>query len=306
MDNNTLGNSGLNVSQIGAGQAALAQESLDDMTAVEETLSGALDAGINFFDTAECYLDSEEMLGRAISHRRSEFALATKCGHTRGATQPAWSADDIAASVDESLRRLRTDHVDLLQLHTCGVDVLEKGEAIEAVQRARDAGKTRFIGYSGDNEAARWAVDSGIFDTLQVSFNLADQRPRSGLLQAAKKRGMGTIIKRPLANAAWGAAASPTAGYKWGPDYADEYWRRAQIIAAEGPIDGLPDDGIAAALGFVFAHPEVDVALVGTRNPVHMRSNITLLERGVSIPGRALAELYRRWDELDDGWVGKN
>jgi aryl-alcohol dehydrogenase-like predicted oxidoreductase len=303
LETRLLGSTGLKVSAIGGGLAALAQESLDDLTAVERTLSAALDSGINFLDTAECYLDSEEMLGRAISHRRDEFFLATKCGHTRGAEQDAWSVGEIAASVEESLRLMRTDHVDLLQLHTCGLDVLERGEAIEAVQRAKESGKTRFIGYSGDNEAARWAVDSGMFDTLQLSFNLADQRPRLGLLASAKKQGVGTIIKRSLANAVWGAAASPTAGYKWGADYGDEYWRRAQALAAPGPIAGLPDDGVAVSLGFVFAHPEVDIALVGTRNPDHMRSNIALMERGVSIPDSALHELYRRWDDLDDDWV---
>jgi aryl-alcohol dehydrogenase-like predicted oxidoreductase len=305
LETTILGNTGLTVSRIGGGLAALAQESLDDLTAVEDTLAAALDSGINFLDTAECYLDSEEMLGRAMSHRRDEFVLATKFGHTRGAGESAWSPDDIANSVDESLRRLRTDHVDLLQLHSCDLDVLKKGDAIEAAQRAREAGKTRFVGYSGDNEAAAWAVDSGAFDTLQVSFNLADQGPRHGLLKAAKAKGMGVIIKRPLANAAWGSVASPTAGYKWGADYADEYWRRARIMAAPGLIDGLPEDGVAAALGFVFAHDEVDIALVGTRNPAHMRSNIALLERGVGIPESAVEELYRRWDKFDDNWAGQ-
>jgi aryl-alcohol dehydrogenase-like predicted oxidoreductase len=306
LETTVLGNTGLTVSRIGCGLAALAQESLDDLTAVEETLSGALDAGINLLDTAECYLDSEEMLGRAMSHRRDEFVLATKCGHTRGAEEPAWTPDQITSSIEESLRRLRTDHVDLLQLHSCDLDVLKKGDAIEAVQRAREAGKTRFVGYSGDNEAAAWAVESGAFDTLQVSFNLTDQGPRTGLLAAAKANGMGVIIKRPIANAVWGKAVSPTAGYKWGADYADEYLRRAKIIAGPGPIPGLPDDGVAAALGFVFAHAEVDIALVGTRNPAHMLYNIALLESGVGIPDSAVQELYRRWDSFDDGWVGRN
>ncbi len=305
METTILGNTGLTVSRIGGGLAALAQESLDDLTAVEGTLAAALDSGINLLDTAECYLDSEEMLGRAVGHRRSEFVLATKCGHTRGAAESAWSQEEITSSVEESLRRLRTDHVDLLQLHSCGLDVLERGEAIEAVERAKDSGKTRFVGYSGDNEAAAWAVDSGVFDTLQWSFNLTDQGPRLGLLTAAKEKGMGVIIKRPLANAAWGSAASPTAGYKWGADYADEYWRRARIMAGPGPIPGLPQDSVAAAVGFVFAHDEVDIALVGTRNPAHMRSNLALLERGVGIPESAVEELYRRWDNFNDNWVGQ-
>ena len=293
------------MTRLGLGLSAIAQETLDDLTAVERTLAAALDSGINFFDTAECYLDSEEMVGRAISPRRDEFFLATKCGHSPDGEEPAWTAEEIDYSVDRSLKRLRTGHVDLLQLHSCSVEVLEKGDAIAAVQRAKQAGKARFIGYSGDNDGAAWAVDGGLFDTLQVSFNLADQRPRLGLLEAAKKQGMGVIAKRPIANSAWGSPVSPTAHLRWGPDYGDEYWRRVQLMAALGPIDGMPEDRIAMSLGFVFAHPQVDTAIIGTRNPDHMRSNVKMVGAGVDIPGTVLDELYRRWDRLDDGWEGQ-
>lgn len=305
----TLGRTGLEVSRLGIGLAAIAQETLDDMKSVERVLVTALESGINFFDTAECYHDSEEMVGRAISARRDDFILATKCGHTLSDDGvdlvPAWSRAEITASIDLSLRRLRTDHVDLLQLHTCDLDVLQKGEALEAAQRAREAGKTRFIGYSGDNEAAMWAVESGLFDTLQVSFSVADQGPRKGLLKAAKANDMGVIVKRPIANGAWGSAANPTANLRWGPEYGDEYWRRTQAMAALGPIEDAPENRIAMSLGYVFAHPEVDTAIVGTRNEAHMRSNIALVESGVSIPEPVMAELYRRWDELGDGWTGQ-
>jgi aryl-alcohol dehydrogenase-like predicted oxidoreductase len=299
----------MEVSRLGIGLAAIAQETLEDIASVERVLTAALDSGINFFDTAECYHDSEEMVGRAISARRDEFYLATKFGHNlsedRKKTMPAWSAAEISASVDRSLKRLRTDHVDLLQLHTCDLDELQKGEVIEAAQRARDAGKTRFIGYSGDNEPAMWAVESGIFDTLQTSFNLTDQRPRLGLLKAAKGQDMGVIIKRPIANGAWGSAANPTANLRWGPDYGDVYWRRGKAMTELGPIQDAPEDRIAMSLGFLFGHAEVDTAIVGTRNIGHLKSNIELVESGVSVPESVTAELYRRWDQLDDDWVGQ-
>jgi aryl-alcohol dehydrogenase-like predicted oxidoreductase len=305
----TLGRTGLEVSRLGIGLAAIAQESLEDIASVEKVLTAALESGINFFDTAECYHDSEEMVGRAISARRDEFYLATKFGHSLSEdgqkVAPAWSAREINASIGQSLKRLRTDHVDLLQLHTCDLDVLQKGEAIEAAQRARDAGKTRFIGYSGDNEPAMWAVESGIFDTLQVSFNLTDQRPRLGLLEAAKRHDMGVIVKRPIANGAWGSVANPTANLRWGPDYGDVYWRRGRAMTEMGPIEGAPHDRIAMSLGFLFGHPEVDTAIVGTRNVGHLKSNIELVKSGVAVPESVMAELYRRWDSLDDGWVGQ-
>lgn len=305
MERRTLGRTDMEVSRLGCGLAAIAQETLDDLGAVERTLLTALDRGINFFDTAECYLDSEEMVGRVISGRRPEFFLATKCGHSPDGERDEWTAQGIAASIDRSLRRLRTDYVDLLQLHSCDLATLKRGEAIEALVRARQAGKTRFIGYSGDNEMAQWAVESGVFDTCQVSFSLVDQRPRFDLLQLARERRVGVIAKRPIANGAWGSPASPTAHLRWGADYGDEYWRRSQAMASLGPLLAAPEDAVALALGFVFAHPQVDTAILGTRNPDHMRANIVLVEGGLSLDESVVHELYRRWDELDDGWLGQ-
>ena len=127
-------------------------------------LNTALDNGVNLLDTAACYGNSEELIGDAVSSRRDEYILATKAGHAAGdETGEAWTGPTVARSIDRSLRRLKTDHVDIVQLHSCDVDVLEKGEVIRALEDAREAGKTRFISYSGDEEAAAWAVDSGIF-----------------------------------------------------------------------------------------------------------------------------------------------
>ena len=144
-------------------------------------------------------------IGDAVSHRRDEYILATKAGHAAGDEKgEAWTGPTVTRSIDRSLRRLKTDRVDIVQLHSCGVDVLEKGEVIRALEDAREAGKTRFISYSGDNEAAAWAVGSGIFATLQTTLNLVDQNARRGLLEAAHNAGMGVIIKRPIANGIWG------------------------------------------------------------------------------------------------------
>ena len=304
MESRRLGKTGLLVSRLGAGLAAIGEEeSLEHIEKVASVLNAALDGGLTFYDTAECYFDSEEMVGRTISRRRDEFVLATKCGHgDSGLDSDAWSYDAILASIDRSLKRLRTDWLDLVQLHSCGLDVLERGDCIRALQDAKQKGKTRFIGYSGDNEAAMWAVESDQFDTLQTSFSLADQRPRHGLLVEAKKRDMGVIAKRPIANGAWGTKTSPSGDLKHQKWYADEYFKRCQAIVAEAPIPGDPGDGVLFALGFVFAHDEVDTAIVGTRNPDHMRANIERLER-LPLPSEAVEELRRRWDKLDDGWT---
>ena len=311
METRILGNTGLEVSRLGIGLAAIGEEeTFDTIKTVEVVLKTALDQGITFFDTAECYFYSEEMVGQSISDRRSEFLLATKCGHPAGLQESGeydidWSIEGILLTLDRSLKRLKTDYVDLLQLHSCGVEVLEQGEVIAALTKARDAGKTRFIGYSGDNEAAQWAVDSGHFDTLQTSFSLADQRPRNGLLQKAKAQGLGVIAKRPIANTAWGSPNSPTARLKFDPNYGDEYWKRTQAMAALGPINIPLNDRILMSLGFVMAHEEIDTAIVGTRNPEHLRSNIDLFNNHLPIDDAVIKDLYKRWNELDDGWIGQ-
>ena len=308
MEMTTLGNTGLRISRLGVGLAAIGEElTLDDIGQVDRVLNAALDGGINFLDTAACYFHSEEMVGRTIAHRRDEYILATKCGHVRGGLSgEPWAAQTIKDSIDRSLARMKTDHLDLVQLHSCSVEVLEHGEATEALLEAKRAGKTRFVGYSGDNEAASWAVESGLFDTLQTSFSVADQHARTRLFGPAEARGMGIIIKRPIANAAWGAKGSPTASHKFLPTYGDEYFRRCQLMAQRGPVPGEPDDRILAALGFALAHPEVDTAILGTRTPDHMAANIELAESGLPISREFVDELHRRFDEAEDGWVQRN
>ncbi len=120
------------------------------VTEVDRLLGQALDAGINVIDTAECYGQGEELIGQAVGHRRSEYYLFTKCGHASGFDLPDWSPRLLEQSIERSLQRLKTDHLDLIQLHSCSEDTLRQGEVIEVLQQARAAGKTRYIGYSGD------------------------------------------------------------------------------------------------------------------------------------------------------------
>jgi aryl-alcohol dehydrogenase-like predicted oxidoreductase len=193
------------------------------------------------------------------------------------------------------LRRLRTEHLDVVHLHSCSIEVLERGDVIQVLQDAKRAGKTSHIGYSGDNEAAIWAVESGLFDTLQTSFNLVDQQARSRLFSKVEQEGMGLIAKRPIANAVWDAETSPS-------DYAAEYYRRARAMSKEGAVPGAPDDPILLALGFVLAHTPVDTAIVGTRDPEHMRANIRMVEERLPLAEEAVQALQRRFDELGERW----
>ena len=294
METRRLGRTGLEVSRLGFGLASIASGDArgKDVSDAARVLEAALDAGINFLDTAAGYGNTEELIGKTVAHRRQEYVLATKFPGALGAAE-------IAESIDRSLRRTKTDHLDILQLHSPEpqVDLLTLGvdSIVEAMLRAKEAGKTRFLGYSGDNEASRWAVGSGVFDTLQTSFNLLDQQARKGLFAEAKDRDMGIIVKRTVAMGLWGkGAGTPT----YGNFPHEAYLERAQSMAQDGPIAGATDDPIALSMGFVFAHPEVDTALVGTTNLSHLRSNIELVESGVSITAEVVDELYERFDRF--------
>jgi aryl-alcohol dehydrogenase-like predicted oxidoreductase len=308
MEYRTLGTTGLHVSTLGFGGAELGYDSVPQPE-VERLLGAALDAGLNAIDTAACYLDSEEKIGRALAGRpRDSYHLFTKCGHASGLDLPDWAPELVEASLDRSLRRLKTDHVDLLQLHSCSAEDLRRGDLIDALERMRDAGKTRFIGYSGDREDARYAVESGRFDTLQTSVNLADQEAVDLTLPLARERGMGVIAKRPLANVAWRIGQPPEDGHEDSvldkDGYGDEYARRFEALDYAF-VDGPLQDAVAVALRFTLSVPGVDTAIVGTTKPGRWQQNANLLAAG-PLPERTYESIRQRWREVvDEGWVGQ-
>lgn len=286
-----FGKTGLEITRLGFGSARIGEEGVEEAQ-IETVLNTLLDIGINFVDTAACYTRSEELIGKFISGRRDEYVLVTKCGHvTGGAEGEAWSREIIGESIDRSLRRLKTDCVDLMQLHSCSTEVLRAGDAVDEVMRAKAAGKMRFVGYSGDGENALEAIRMGVFDTLQTSFNIVEQKALPEILPAAKAAGLGVIAKRPVANNAVGRAESPYS-------YADVYWDRAQQI--EIP-EGAPEDPFALALRFTLSHDAIDTAIVGTNNPEHMRKNIETVGEGPLDQG-ILESFYAQFQALGDDW----
>jgi len=124
MEKRQLGKTDMNVSVLGFGGAEIGYEGATS-DIVEKLLNSALDAGLNLVDTAECYESSEELIGQTVSHRREDFYLFTKCGHPRGVGSENWSKRSILESIERSLRRLKTDRVDLVQLHSCSEAVLK-------------------------------------------------------------------------------------------------------------------------------------------------------------------------------------
>jgi Predicted oxidoreductases (related to aryl-alcohol dehydrogenases) len=298
MEKRRLGKTDMNVSVLGFGGSEIGYENATRET-VGELLNSALDAGLNVIDTAECYHNSEELIGHTVSHRRKEFYLFTKCGHPHGYGERAdWSKDSILGSIERSLRRLKTDTVDLVQLHSCSEAELKKSEVIDALQTAREQGYTRYIGYSGDSHAARHAVESGAFDTLQTSINIADQESIELTVPLAREKQMGVIAKRPIANAAWKTGHRPIDSYH------HEYFERLRKLGYDFLEHDL-DRSISIALRFTLSVPGVHTAIVGTKNPARWKENAKLLEAGV-LDDATFNEIRERWEECAPRtWIGQ-
>ena len=140
-----LGRTDIVASVLGFGGSEIGYQRVGART-VARLLGSALDAGLNVIDTAECYEDSEVLIGQAVGSRRREFHLFTKCGHARGWARPDWRGASLLASIERSLRRLETDYLDLIQLHSCSLAELQQGDVIAALERARERGWTRYSG----------------------------------------------------------------------------------------------------------------------------------------------------------------
>jgi aryl-alcohol dehydrogenase-like predicted oxidoreductase len=297
MEKRTFGKTGMQVTPLGFGGAEIGYQGISPET-VQKLLNSALDAGLNVIDTAECYINSEELIGNAVSHRRNDYYLFTKCGHAEGLAKPDWSTPALLRSIDRSLKRLRTDRVDLVQLHSCSEDLLRKGDVIEALQRARQDGKTRFIGYSGDDSAARYAVECGAFDALQTSVSIADQQALDLTLPLATKSNMGVIAKRPIANAIW-KNGDTTPG-----EYYRPYWERLRVLQYDF-LKGDMDNAVATALRFTLGLPAVHTAIVGTTNPSRWATNAGFLAKG-PLTDAEFRAIRDRWQQVAAGsWVGQ-
>lgn len=297
MEKRQFGRTDMVVSVLGFGGAEIGFQGVD-VSEVKSILNSALDAGLNVIDTAECYVNSEEMIGNTVSHRRDDFYLFTKCGHGDSFDVGAWSKGEILSSIERSLKRLKTEHVDLVLLHSCSEEELRKGEVIEALQAAKAAGKTRYIGYSGDSAAALYAIESGAFDALQTSVNIADQEALELTLPKAKERNMGVIAKRPVANVAWKEKTKPEYFY------IQEYWARFQKLKYDF-LDGDLSEAVNTALRFTLSVEGVHTAIVGTTKKARWQENARMLEKG-RLPDDEIAAIRKVWSQraLPD-WVGQ-
>jgi len=293
-----LGKTGLDVSVLGFGTAGIGFGGAS-FDRVELLLNSALDAGLNVIDTGECYMESEEYIGRAIAHRRKDFYIFSKCGHLRGLEEePDWdNMQRLQESLDRSLRRLRTDHLDVFFLHSCPKEVLEKDEVIDFMEVAKKSGKTKFIGYSGENDAAMYAVKCGSFDVLEMSVNIADQQSIDVILPEAVKQQIGIVAKRPIANIAWRYKDCPG-------EYFVPYWERLKKLNYDF-LEDTHGKAVEVALRFTISVPGVSTAIVGTQQPKHCEENKKIVSRGLLDP-ILYGAIRKRWKEVcGSDWTGQ-
>lgn len=289
MELRDFGTTGLTVSTLGFGAGQIGPAAMDEATA-GRLLNLAADLGVTLFDTARGYGLSEERIGRHLGHRRDELVLSTKVGYGIEG-QVDWTYDCVTAGIDAALRRLATDRIDIVHLHSCRLEILERGEVVAALLDAARAGKVRATGYSGDNEALAWAVEHGGFTAVEHSLSICDQRVIDGALARAQQRGLGVIAKRPVANAPWQFKERPAG------DYTEEYWWRWRTMA----IDPRGLDWQELALRFTAFAPGVHSCIVGTRDAGHLRRNVELVARG-PLPADHVAAIRDAFRAHDPGW----
>lgn len=288
----TLGKTGLDVTILGYGAMDLRGpprgRDISETTA-ERILNAVLDAGINFIDTSIDYGVAEERIGKYISNRRAEYFLATKCGCAAGeaakglpASSMTWphifTAENIVAGVEQSLRRMRTEYLDLVQFHhSPSRTQLEEHGALEALLDLKRPGKVRFIGISGTLPNLQEQIGMGVFDAFQIPYS-ALEREHESLLEDASSAGAGIIVRGSVAK------SLP-------PRHEGSLWAAWQQARMDDLLDGM--SRMEFMLRFTFSHPDLDTTIVGTISPDHLSDNIAALLAG-PLPANVYSEAKRR------------
>jgi len=207
MEKIRLGKTGLMVSRIGFGGIPIQTPSEQEAIRL---VRDSLDLGVNYIDTSRVYTNSEERIGKAIAGHREEVILATKSvGRT---------PDAILADLDQSLKNLQTDYIDLFQFHNVSTEqdlknVLEPGGPLDAVRKARDEGRIRHIGITSHRlTVAIEAVKSGAFETVMIALNFVNTEAAEELIPLARKNGVGIIVMKPMAG---GMLDNPALSFKY-------------------------------------------------------------------------------------------
>jgi aryl-alcohol dehydrogenase-like predicted oxidoreductase len=301
IETRTLGRTGANVTILGYGAMELRGEprgpKIDDEDA-GRLLNAVLDGGINLIDTSPDYGRSEELIGRYLGGRREEYFLASKCGCPMQPPPDAappyphdYSPGNVRADVEQSLRRLRTDRLDLVQVHMSpSAAQLANNHTVETLRELQDEGKVRFIGMSGILPHLPDHIAMGVFDVFQIPYS-AVQRDHEDLVTEAADKGAGTLIRGGAARGAPSEEKNWRAGPLSQPDgVGQRNWEAASLD------DLLAESGLSQmefTLRFTLSHPGLSSTIVGTSSLAHLRDNIAVAERG-PLPKDVYEEAKRR------------
>ena len=249
----------------------------------ERILQAVLDAGINYIDVAVDYGEAEEHIGRCVAGRRHEFFLASKCGcpldvsrfspseRTRyGTPLPRlhdYSRQHIIDAVNQSLRRMKTDYLDVLQFHfSPAKEVLEREGAIQTLQDLKQAGKIRFLGVSSILPNLIEHIQMGVFDVFQIPYSALQPEHEAAIVEAARA-GAGIVIRGGVAR------GEPGAGHGLADVW--KVWEQARL---DELLEGM--SATEFLLRFTITNPDMHTTIVGTLNPAHLHENIAAVLQG--------------------------
>ncbi|MBM3139981.1 MAG: aldo/keto reductase [Chloroflexi bacterium] len=267
-----LGRTGLRVTQPGYGAMELRGAPRGREVSPEQAervLNAVLDAGINFIDTSGDHGMSEELIGRFIAHRRDEHVLASKCGclvggePAEGGPRHVYTRENVRDGVEQSLRRMRTDRLDVVQVHgSPSKEELEEHGALEELRALRREGKVGFLGASSMLPHLANHIAMGVFDEFQIPYS-ALQREHEAAISEAARAGAGTVIRDGVAR----GAPSGEKGWR-GPQRAapKDVWEASRL-------DEILPAGMSRmefTLRFTLSHSDLHTTIVGTANPAHL------------------------------------
>lgn len=292
----TLGSTGYEVTALAYGAMELRGAPRGRAVEPEEAgriLNAVLDGGINMIDTSIDYGVSEELIGRYISHRRNEYFLASKCGCWAGNGEPPANAaltggrfphvftkENIVSGVEQSLRRMKTDHLDLVQFHASpAVSELEQNGAVETLLELQREGKIRFLGMSGTLPNLPEHIAMGVFDAFQIPYSAVEREHEEAMEQACAA-GAGVIVRGGVAK------GDPDGGGHGGDRW--EAWNNADMSDL---LEGMTRTQFM--LRYTIANPSMHTTIVGTANADHLADNLRTAELG-PLPQDVYAEAQRR------------
>lgn len=292
-----LGRTGLEVTQLGFGAMELRGPKTwrgRDITEAqsEKILNAVLDAGINFIDTSYDYGFSEERIGRYITHRRNEYYLATKCGcdpkdvGDHFETPHTWTRDNLLRNIHGSLDRMKTDYVDILQLHNPTLEAVRDNKLVEVLKEIQDQKLTRFIGISTTLPELPEFVNMGVFDTFQIPYSCLEPMHHDAITLVGQA-GSGVIIRG-------GLGQGGPEGNADAPGSRTSVWGKVSL-------DDLCEKMTPAELilRYTLSHPHCHTTIVGTLSPEHLADNLTAAAKG-SLSKDLYDEITRRVAKLPE------